>query len=98
LLDLGITALSGFPASQIANAVALMLGAVGSISGKIQLVYAITSSTVNNAYQSTTSLVDIYYLTAYNGAWYANSVSETGWQNDRIYLPASIYGSGTLYQ
>ena len=32
LLDLGITALSGFPASQIANAVALMLGAVGSIS------------------------------------------------------------------
>ena len=97
LLDLGITALGGFTASQIASAVALLLGAVGSTTGKIQLVYAVTSSAVNSAYQSEISLVDIYYLTAYNGAWYANSVTETGWSNDAIYLPADVYGTGSFH-
>ncbi len=80
-----------------AGAAAAAAAAAASIAGTLDLLYVVSSSTVSSAYNNSLNLVQISYMSSYNGSWYSNNVSETGWGNHQIYIPSSFYGTGTFH-
>lgn len=58
--------------------------------------YSLTTSEIAYAVNSSKNFLNIRYLTSYHGAWYQNSSRDAGWIGDRIYVPSSIYGTGTF--
>lgn len=98
LTQAGITSVGGYSATAIAQASAVVVGAVGShlaVAIMIASVVNLMSLTeVSPAADNGLNLLNISYLTSYHGAWYQNTTREAGWENDMVYIPSSTYGTG----
>ena len=95
LINAGYTSIGGFSAMAIGTGVATVLGTAANTIATIQFLQVISSSRLNNAKNNGKNYITIYYMSAYNGSWYANYIDEVGWDNNKIYAPANAYGSGT---
>ena len=90
----GYATIAGMSLASIGAGVASAAGAAYAISGTLTLLYNASSSAIANSYNNGLNLVTISYLSSYNGSRYANSVSETGWRSNMVYVPGSFYGAG----
>lgn len=101
LTSAGISTIGGYSASSVAMAIAKCAGAGAAVVGTSLFAYDILNSllnvSLNSASNSNKTYVHIDYITAYQGSWYEYSVGEAGWTGNKVYTPASIYGTGTYY-
>ncbi len=95
LTNAGYTTIGGYAALTIGTSIATALGTAVNAIATIQFLQIISSSRLNTAKNNQKNYITIYYLSAYNGSWYSSYIDEVGWENDKIYSPASAYGSGT---
>ena len=95
LIDAGFSVIGGYAALTIGTAVATTLGTAANTIATIQFLQIISASRLNTAKTNQKNYITIYYLSAYNGLWYSSYIDEVGWKNDKIYAPATAYGSGT---
>ena len=96
----GISSVGGCSAALLSQASAVVIGAVGTHLAATLLIASyvnlLTTSEIAYAVNSSKNFLNISYLTSYHGAWYQNSSRDAGWTGDRIYVPSSIYGTGTF--
>lgn len=94
----GIKKIREYTDESVAFIVSRMIGAFEKFVAAVTLIKSVTSGAIDGKLKSAASekltFINIYYLTSYHGEWYAHTTSETGWTNDKVYVPSSTYGTG----